>query len=353
MAVLHPALSRHLAIVPLLLGLAGCGSPASPPTSQTASPDEAQACAPDLPEVAFAVLTTESQANLKAAWEPLLSDMTAAIDRPVVGFYATDYAGIIAAMSANKVQVAWYGGNSYVEATERAEATAFAQTVQLDGSEGYYAHLITHIDHPLVQELDLDAGNGDEYVVENAADLTFAFNDPQSTSGFLVPTYHIFVQQEVNAEEIFEEVLFAGNHEAAALAVVAEQVDVATNNSQNIARLAETHPDALDQIQIIWTSPLIPNEPIAYRGDLPDCLKTQIEDFFLSYDNTEVLENLKWQRFIPAEDSTWDVIRELKLAKEILEVEQDEALTATEQQAKIAPLQEELEALQTKAQATE
>ncbi|MEM8638604.1 MAG: phosphonate ABC transporter substrate-binding protein [Cyanobacteria bacterium P01_G01_bin.54] len=347
MVVLNHPFTRLLTIATLIIGLTGCGGP----KSQSSSENQALTCAPDLPEIAFAVLTTESQTNLKAAWEPLIDDMTAALDRPVVGFYATDYTGIIAAMGANKVQVAWYGGNSYVEATERAAAEAFAQTVQLDGSAGYYAYLITHKDHPLVAAVDLDAGNGDEQVVKQAAQLTLAFNDPQSTSGFLVPTYHIFVQQEVNAEEIFKEVLFAGNHEATALAVAARQIDVATNNSQNLARLAETRPEALDEIQIIWTSPLIPNEPIAYRNDLPDCLKTQIEDFFLGYDNTAVLESLKWQQFIPAEDTTWDVIRELKLAKAILEIEQDEALNAAERQAKVELLQTELEALQVKDQA--
>ena len=302
-------------------------------------------CAPELTELEFGIISTESQDNLKPMWEPLLSDMSEAVGRPVVGFYATDYAGVIEAMGAGKVQVAWYGGKSYIEAAARSDAEAFAQTVALDGSKGYYSHLITNKENPIVSEIDLEQGNGDSFIVENAADLTFAFNDPNSTSGFLVPSYYVFAQQNANAETIFSELIYAGSHEATALAVAENQVDVATNNSENLDRLKETAPEALEKIQIIWTSPVIPSDPLAYRNDLPDCLKTSIQEFFFNYDNADILTGLQWTGLDPAKDEDWNTIRELQFAKDILEVQNDENLSDADKQQKLEELNQKLEAV--------
>lgn len=322
--------------------LSACGN------SETAQNSEPLACAPDVAEIEFAVLTTESQENLKSAWTPLFEEMEVALKRPVRGFYATDYAGIVEGMGSGKVHGAWYGVNSYIEAADRAGAEAFAQTVQLNGEEGYYSYLITHKDNPILANIDVEAGNGHEYVVENGAELTFGFNDINSTSGFLVPTYYVFAQQGVRAETLFENVVFAGSHEATALAVSENQIDVATNNSHYLSRLAETNPEALEKIQIIWTSPIIPNDPLAYHEDLPDCLKTAMQDFLVNYDNAEVLEALKWQKFVAAEDSAWDTIRELKIAKEILEVEGDDRLSEERKESQLQELNQKLETLQNK-----
>jgi phosphonate transport system substrate-binding protein len=271
--------------------------------------------------------------------------MEAEMGRPVNGFYATDYAGVIEAMGAGKIQIAWYGGKSYIEAAKRSDAEAFAQTVATDGSKGYYSHLITNKENPIVSEIDLEAGDGDEYVISNASDLTFAFNDPNSTSGFLVPSYYVFAQQGVNPQEAFSELIFAGSHEATAQAVANNQVDVATNNSESLARLQESDPAAYEQVQVIWTSPVIPSDPIAYRKDLPDCLKDQMKDFFYNISDETVLGPLDWQGFDPAGDTDWNTIRELEVAKQMEEVKNDDSLSEADKSSQLDELQSQLDAL--------
>lgn len=305
-----------------------------------------EACAPDLAAIDFGIISTESQENLKELWEPFLAAMEEELGRPVNGFYATDYAGVIEAMGANKIQIAWYGGKSYIEAAERSNAEAFVQTVAADGSKGYYSHLITNKENPIVSEIDLEAGNGDEYVIENASELTFAFNDPNSTSGFLVPSYYVFAKNGVNPEEAFQELIFAGSHEATAQAVANNQVDVATNNSESLARLEESDPEAAEMVQVIWTSPVIPSDPIAYRNDLPECLKEQFKSFFLNMQDEEVLGPLDWSGFDPASDEDWNTIRELEIGKNILEVQNDDSLSEEDKQQRLDELNKELEALQ-------
>lgn len=305
-----------------------------------------EACAPELAEIDFGIISTESQENLEELWEPFLARMEEEIGRPVNSFYATDYAGVIEAMGAGKIQIAWYGGKSYIEAAERSEAEAFAQTVASDGTKGYYSHLITNKENPIVSEIDVAALNGDQYVIENASNLTFAFNDPNSTSGFLVPSYYVFASNGVNPEESFSELVFAGSHEATGQAVANDQVDVATNNSESLSRLEESDPEAFEQVQIIWTSPIIPSDPIAYRSDLPECLKGELQDFFYNIDDEAVLGALDWQGFDEASDADWNTIRELNIGKEILEVQNDDTLSAEDKETKLDELNQELEAVQ-------
>ena len=251
--------------------------------------------AQDLKELNFGVISTESQANQKPIWEPFISAMSEELGMPVKAFYATQYAGVIEAMRFGQVQLAWYGGKSYVEANKIADAEVFAQTVNSDGTKGYYSHLIMNKDHPdLAKAKEM---GGDKYVLENAANLQFAFNDPNSTSGFLVPSYYVFAQNNVDPKEAFKRLIFAGNHEATALAIANNQVDVATNNSESLSRLEQTNPDARTNVETIWTSTLIPSDPIAWRADLPDEIKTKVKDFFYNYSDETLLGALDWQGF--------------------------------------------------------
>lgn len=80
----------------------------------------AQAQAPK--EISFGFISTESSANLKAAWQPLLDDMQQATGLKINAFFAPDYAGVIEAMRFNKVQVGWFGNKSAMEAVDRARA---------------------------------------------------------------------------------------------------------------------------------------------------------------------------------------------------------------------------------------
>ena len=63
-------------------------------------------------------------------------------------------------------------------------------------------------------------------------DLTFGNGDPNSTSGFLVPGYYVFAKNNISASD-FKRTVNAG-HETNALAVANKQVDVATNNAENL-----------------------------------------------------------------------------------------------------------------------
>ena len=110
----------------------------------------------------------------------------------VNAFFAPDYAGIIQGMRFNKVDIAWYGNLSAMEAVDRANGQVFAQTVAADGSPGYWSVLIVNKDSPINNLNDLLA---------KRKDLTFGNGDPNSTSGFLVPGYYAVSYTHLRAHE--------------------------------------------------------------------------------------------------------------------------------------------------------
>lgn len=175
-------------------------------------------------DINFGIISTESTQNLKADWQPLIDDMAKQTGLKVTAFFAPDYAGIIEGMRFNKVHVAWLGNKSAMEAVDRANAEVFAQMVNADGTQGYYSHLIVHKDSP-IKSLD--------DVLKNGKSLAFGNGDPNSTSGFLVPGFYVFAKNKVDPKVHFKIVRNA-NHETNALAVANKQVDVATNNSENL-----------------------------------------------------------------------------------------------------------------------
>ncbi len=301
------------------------------------------AIAQDIKELNFGIISTESQANQKPIWEPFITAMSEQLGMPVKAFYATQYAGVIEGMRFGQVQLAWLGGKSYIEANKIADAEVFAQTVNSDGTKGYYSHLIMNRNHPRLAEAK--QLGGDKFVIQNAPDLTFAFNETNSTSGYLVPSYYVFAQNSVNPKEAFKRLVFSGNHEATALAVANNQVDVATNNSESLSRLEKTNPQARENIEVIWTSVLIPSDPIAWRADLPEELKTKLKDFFYNYKDETVLAPLEWQGFDPATDNIWNPIRELDIGEKILAIQSNESISQAEKDKQIAELNQQLEAI--------
>ena len=326
--------------------LNACSNPQTTAGGDAETIAEGDACAPEFTEIDFGILSTESQQALQPRWDPFIAALSEGLGRQINAFYANDYAGVIEGMAAGKVQLAWLGGKSYIEAAERANAEVFARVINEDGSKGYYSHLITNVDNPIVSQIDLEAGNGDQYLIENSQALTFAFNDPNSTSGYLAPSFYVFAKNGVNPQTVFqEEPIFAGSHEATLQAVINNQVDVATNNSEQLINLEKYNPDDLKKVQVIWTSPEIPSDPIAYRNDLPPCLKQQLQDFVYSYDDLSILNPLGWAGFEPAKDEDWNPIRELNIGKQILEVQTDENLSDTQKQEKIDELNQKLKAL--------
>jgi phosphonate transport system substrate-binding protein len=293
-------------------------------------------------EINFGVISTEASVNQKKNWEPFVEAMSKATGLTVKAFYATDYAGVIEAMRFNKVHVAWFGNKSGMEAVDRANGEVFAQVVSRDGSTGYYSHVIVNADSPYTKLDD---------ILKCDKALNFGIGDPNSTSGFLVPTSYIFAARDIDPKSCFKTVRNA-SHQANAMAVANKQVDAATNNSEDLQRTEHTAPDARKRIRIIWTSPIIPLDPLVWRKDLDPAVKTKLYTFLLSYGrfgsdeqvkgDREILSNLIWSPFNPSSDRQLVPIRKLEANKDLMKVQGDDKLSAEDKAAKVAEIKAKL-----------
>ena len=297
--------------------------------------------AQEMKELNFGIISTESTQNLKSDWQPLLDDLAKKTGMKVNAFFAPDYAGIIEGMRFNKVHVAWFGNKSAMEAVDRASGEVFAQMVNADGTQGYYSHLIVHKDSPIKNLDDM---------LKQGKNLSFGNGDPNSTSGFLVPGFYVFAQNKIDPKTFFK-LSRGANHESNALAVANKQVDVATNNSENLDKIKDKLPEKFNDIRIIWTSPLIPLDPLVIRKDIAEPTKTRIKDFFYTYgkgsqqEKDNLMRVSKLSGFKVSTNAQLIPIRQLELFRARNKFESDTALSDADKQAKIADIDKQLAAL--------
>ncbi|WP_017428947.1 phosphonate ABC transporter substrate-binding protein [Vreelandella jeotgali] len=287
----------------------------------------------------FGIISTESSQNMAPLWKPFLADLSEEVGVEVKPFFATDYAAVIQAMRFDKIDLAWYGNKSAMEAVDRAGGEIFAQTVPDNGKAGYYSLLLVSQDSPY---------DSVDEVLANASDLIFGNGDPNSTSGFLVPGYYVFAQNGVDPSRAFKRTLNS-NHETNALAVANGQVDVATNNTESMDRLEQSHPGKAEQIKSIWKSPLIPSDPLVWRKELPEETKAKLKEFFFNYGDTQeekaILAGLQWSGLKPSDNDQLLPIRQLELFKQRSQIANDDSQDEQQKKQRLAELDERLEEL--------
>ena len=142
------------------------------------------------------------------------------LDMRVVPYTAGDYVSIVEAMRAKKVDVAWLGSFSYVLAVQEAGAEAFVAGVRKSTGKASYTSLIfVRGDAPYQSVMDLKG-------------KSFAFVDPASTSGHLFPRAGMMKLGIADPASFFSQVVFAGAHDAAQLAVLNRRVDAGASNDR-------------------------------------------------------------------------------------------------------------------------
>ncbi|MEE4315257.1 MAG: phosphonate ABC transporter substrate-binding protein [Desulfofustis sp.] len=294
-------------------------------------------------QINFGIISTESSTALEAGFSPFMKDLEAYLGIEVKSFYASDYGGVIEGMRFKKVDVAWFGNKSAIEAVDRAEGEVFAQTIKDDGSEGYYSLLITHKDSGLNSLEDVLACDGER---------SYGAGDPNSTSGTVIPGYYVWAMHNKKPQDCFKRIV-ASNHEGNAIAVATGKVDVATNNTESLyARFAQAQPELAANVKEIWRSPLIPSDPMVWRKDLPQELKEKILYFFIQYGRFGDLAKIEreranlakmsdgWGPFLASSNAQLIEVRQIELFKKKMSAQEKgddaalQALAAEEKELK-------------------
>ncbi|SHE94801.1 phosphonate transport system substrate-binding protein [Desulfacinum infernum DSM 9756] len=259
------------------------------------------------PEVVrLGLIPTEGGADIVKRFQPLIDHLEKTLGVKVEAQSASDYAGVITAMAHKHIDFAYLGPKSYTEAAEKANAQAVALERNKRGEPGYYGVIISRKDSGIK-------------TLEDARGRVFAFTDPNSTSGYLVPNVLFYRDLKVDPKKYFKEVKFSGSHGASILAVKNGSIEVAATNNIDLDRMAEKGQASWDDFNILWKSELIPGSPMCVRADLPESLKAAFAGALMMFNaNKQGLEKLQIGGYLPADDTTYDVIRYLKQLKKQL-----------------------------------
>jgi phosphonate transport system substrate-binding protein len=233
--------------------------------------------------------------------QPILDIVAKHTGMKIDAFVGSDYNATIEALRAGHVDVALLGPFSYVLATTVAPVEAFAVTVTARSMQPSYKSIIIA---------------GKDSNINSLADLkgkTYAFVDPGSTSGFMVPSA-AFIKAGITPEKDFKQVMYSGGHDATIVAVGSGKVDAGSVADRIYERGCAKGLADCNKLKVVWTSPAIPNDPLLYRKALSEDLKKKIRDAFFSVKNLAFGEMGTVARFDPATDKDYDPIRDIASA---------------------------------------
>ncbi len=239
----------------------------------------------------------DSRAMLKQS-QVLIDQLSEKLGVKVEGFVATDYNGVIEALRAGHVDIAYLGPFSYVKAAEIADVEAFAVAETASaGSVAYHSQIIASTSAKDINDLkDLQGKN-------------FAFVSPTSTSGYIVPMVGL-KKAGIEPREYFQNVIYTGAHDANILAVKNNRVDAATVADRIIDSAVAKGMISKDEYKVLWRSDSIPESPMVWRKALPEADKQKIKEAFLAIKGVEFGDQGMVNRYVETNDKAYDPVRE-------------------------------------------
>ena len=219
----------------------------------------------------------------------------------------TDYNSAVEAMRANRAQIAWYGGKTYIKAAELANAQAFAAGVRPgENDAGYYTYFVVRKDSKIKKFSDVRG-------------KVLSLNSIGSTSGDLIPQVELAkINISTTNKNDLKNVFYAGSHDACLLAVLNKQANVCGMSSRNFeARIADK-TIRNDDVRIIHRSDRVPPPPLAYSKNILIEDRKKIKKAVLEAHKHGEIGGYggKMSHYVSVSDSDYDVLRNVvKLLK--------------------------------------
>ena len=208
----------------------------------------------------------------------------------------TDYAAVVEGLASNKIDLAWLGGFTFVQAKIRTSGGA-VPIVQRAEDEKFTSKFIVPIDSPAKTLADLKGKN-------------FAFGSPSSTSGHLMPRYFL-LQAGINPETDFKAVAFSGAHDATVAFVAAGRAEAGVLNASVMDKLVETANPNAAKVRVLMTTPPYYDYNWTVRPGLEPALTKKLTDAFLKLDpnlpeHKEIMGLQRASKFIPTKAANYE-----------------------------------------------
>jgi phosphonate transport system substrate-binding protein len=262
-----------------------------------------------LKELKVSAIPDENPQELLRIYTPFADYLTREIGLPVKFTPVVDYAATVEGLAAGKLDMVWYGGLTSVQAARRGKGAT--RIVMRQEDREFKSVFVTRRDSGVRSLKDLKG-------------KTFSFGSVSSTSGHLMPRYHL-QKAGVNPERDFAKFSFSGAHDATALWVESGRVDAGALNFLVWQKLVQGKKVDPNGVVVFWTTPPYVDYVWMVRGGLNPGLVEKIAKAFLKldYQNPEhrrLLDLHRTRGYVAAKDSDWKELEEAAIATGLLKV---------------------------------
>jgi phosphonate transport system substrate-binding protein len=240
----------------------------------------------------------EAPTELQRKFKPLGDYLKKETGREVQFTPVTDYAAVVEGLATNKIDLAWLGGFTFVQAKLRTHGGA-VPIAQRAEDEKFTSRFIVPAGSPA-------------RTLEDLKGKTFSFGAPSSTSGHLMPRYFL-LQAGIQPDRDFKTVAFSGAHDATVAFVAAGRAEGGVLNASVFDKLVETANPNVAKVRVLATTPPYYDYNWTVRPGLDAALTKKLTDAFLKLDpanpeHKEILALQRATRFLPTKASNYDGI---------------------------------------------
>jgi phosphonate transport system substrate-binding protein len=209
----------------------------------------------------------------------------------------TNYAAVVEAIANDRVDIAYLGGFTFVQASRRAGVLPL---VQRERDQNFHSVFITQPRSGINTLADLKGHS-------------FAFGDVNSTSGHLMPAFYM---RAANVDQgLLAKALYTGGHDATALAVANGKVDAGAMDELVFGNMMKSGKITPEQVRVFYTTPPFFDYVWVARKGLDPKLSDSFADALLKLDasNPEhkvLLDLLNATKYLRADDSSYDKLRQ-------------------------------------------
>lgn len=225
------------------------------------------------PVVKYGVIPVETQTSTTKTMDSFLKHAEKTTGVKWELYQATDYSGVMNALIAGQINLAWLSGFSYCQthADSKGGVEPLVAAAAIDGSMGYNAVIVVRADSPYK-------------TIDDLKGKIVARTDPLSGSGYLIPTA-AFRNMGKPVDEYFKSPL-SGGHVQSVLGVLKGTYDAAftwTSKGDGFGNIRQMMNQGLlkrEDIRVIWTSDPLPSPPVVIRKDVPADMRADMLKLF-------------------------------------------------------------------------
>lgn len=225
------------------------------------------------PVVKYGVIPVETQTSTTKGMDGFLKHAEKVTGVKWELYQATDYSGVMNALIAGQIHLAWLSGFSYCQtySDSKGGVEPLVAAAATDGTMGYNAIVVVRTDSPYK-------------TIDDLKGKIVARTDPLSGSGYLIPTA-AFRAMGKPVDEYFKSPL-SGGHVQSVLGVLRGTYDAAftwTSKNDGFGNLRQMMNKGLlkrEDIRVIWTSEPLPSPPVVIRKDVPADMRADVLKLF-------------------------------------------------------------------------